>query len=207
MSLGNVLGGALQGIGAGITNKAMSDIETRRQQALENLRSANNSAEIKLRGVEQRATDVAKADLDDRNNSRQVSRTTSAKIVEDGARTANDIKLEGVKFGNQKQLEQFKASLDIAKDAAGQQLRAQIDAGQVKEVIKGGDGQWWAVYTDGRRYGTGVLVPPPESSSFLAPGGTPTPSPTKGAPASKPGPQKRIDPTQLPSGWKLTEKK
>jgi hypothetical protein len=202
MSLGMIVGGALQGIGAGLGQKAQLDYEAMRQQALENLRSSNNRAEIGMRGAQDRDTATHKSKLDDTNDARHVARTTNSQIVVDNARTTNDIKIEQVKFGNDREMAKFKSALDVSADEIKQRIGAAIDAGQVKEVIKGGDGQYWAIQQDGQRVPTGIMVPEEGGGSILtkkpAPTATPKAAPTGQKPAGSPS---------LPKGWSVEEVK
>lgn len=66
------------------------------------------------------------------------------------ARTEGDIRVEGVKFENDKQLKRLQSNLDTARDAAAQRLSQEINSGEVQSVEAADDGSMLVVYNDGR---------------------------------------------------------
>lgn len=192
------IGGALAGIGQGIVSNAQADIEAKRQAALAAMKAKYDAAkneqdhQFKMTEIE------SAANYADRNEERKTTRGFVVDTKKAEQKFGFDKSLENLKFGNEKELASFKTTLDIRKDAAAQSLKKDIESGQVKDMIKSGDGQYYAVYADGRQVPTGISVPPPEKSgepSTIAEArGAPKPAakpaaPKPAAPATKPGGQ------------------
>src|SRR3546814_17808331 len=67
----------------------------------------------------------------------------------------------------------LESALAQGRDAATMQLRSQIENGEIKQIVEGGDGQYYAIRGDGSRIATSVPVPakklePSGSGSILA---------------------------------------
>lgn len=145
MGFGRIIGGALQGAGAGITELAASKELERRNAALENLRSQNTSRE-----------QTERANLTDRNDARSLNRSTNAELIigkqageqtaalkaaerEDKAREAreereHDVRMVGLKGADERLTVKAKAAID-----AGQvQTTFVADSGEVMIVTKAG---------------------------------------------------------------------
>lgn len=191
------IGGALAGIGQGIVANAQADIEAKRQAALAAMK-AKYDATKNEQDHQYKMTEIeSAADYADRNEARKTTRGFVADTKKAEQKFGFDKSLEAFKFGNEKALASFKSNLDVRKDAAAQKLKADIESGQVKDIIKSGDGQYYAVYADGRQEGTGIAVPPPETS-----GGSSTIEAARNAtkPAAKPAAPKPAPPAKKPGG-------
>lgn len=170
--LGYIVGGALQGLGSGLAKQGEMDAAARREAALEALRARNRRDEM-----------VADADLRDRNDARSTQRDTSKQIVVgkantqntivvDDARTKNDIKLKAIDLGNSTALARLNSALDIKRDAASQQLRQQLEAGEITQTFEADDGQIWGLNRGGQRVATGVYFAPKTMKDGEEAGGT-----------------------------------
>lgn len=158
--LGYFLGGALQGLGSGLSMQGQSDAAARRDMALETLRAQNRKTEMSY-----------DADLRDRNDARSTARDTTRQITVgkantanqikvDNARTDNDIKLKNIDFRNQKDMARLNSALDTQRDAASQNLRKQLENGEVVNTFEADDGQIWGITRTGQRVETGVYFAP-----------------------------------------------
>lgn len=157
---GYIVGGALQGLGQGMAAQGQADAASRREAALEALRTQNRRAEVTM-----------DADLRDRNDARSTQRDTNKQItvgkantqnsiIVDGVRTNNDIKLKSVDLANSKSLARLNAALDTQKDAASQRLRESLSTGDITQTFEADDGQIWGLTKGGQRVSTGVFFAP-----------------------------------------------
>src|SRR3546814_20511721 len=53
----------------------------------------------------------------------------------------------------------LESALAQGRDAATMQLRSQIESGEIKQIVEGGDGHYYAIRGDGSRIATSVPVP------------------------------------------------
>lgn len=168
MGLGGfVLGGALQGIGAGLIGMGQQQAATaasaaaeRRDIALENLRNELATKRDVKQGEIQRQTATHASGLrrqemaldygfKDVNDARANNRTTKSQVT-----------LKSIDASNAQNLARLNASLARQNDAASTQLRAAIENGQIKDTFEGLDGNIYAVFFDGRTKNTGVKYAP-----------------------------------------------
>lgn len=185
LGLGMILGGALQGAGAGMAAQATADAEQRRAIALQQLKQENAVA---LDGVQTSnaiktneglntlniARDTKQADLNDRNDARKTGRDTSATIVIDSNRGKIQAASDAVKFKQQKELKQ----IDFSNDKALATLKADIELASDKEKLAYADalesdnyagtavndaGEYVIVSKDGSTKNAGFKVQPKES--------------------------------------------
>jgi hypothetical protein len=212
MSFGAVLGGALQGIGAGLAQQqrakadtAAADVAHRREEYLLKLRGQIASDATVQQGQIARDNLAVKYDFEDRNDARTSERDTSKAIIVGNNTSANAVKLEQVKTANDRMIEgvksryrmteqQQKAALDLSNDAT----RAGQEVGETRVAV---DGSMVLYSKNGqviRRSGAGMFTPNgakatgTEGSTAIerARGGSPaaaTPAPTakpKPVPAS-----------------------
>ena len=158
MGLGGlVLGGALQGIGAGIVAQGKQSAETaqqeaqgrarlaeqdammRREIALENLRNQNtiardeNKSKLTINEVE------AGARADDWKGARQTARTTDSTITVDRAKTQNDITVKQIEAANARTLAKLNSSLNINEKQA--EIAAETVAAASRAGFEVGDTQ------------------------------------------------------------------
>jgi len=159
-SLGYIVGGALQGIGGAMGQQAQADADQRRQIALENLRQQNQQANMRMQ-----------ADLNDQNASksdaradyygaRKTARDATVEEVSDKRKFGYQVELKKMDFANDEQKARLESTLAQGRDAATLQLRAQIESGEIKQIVESGDGQYYAIRGDGSQVATGVKVPP-----------------------------------------------
>lgn len=215
MGLGNIIGGALQGFGKGTAEVGRMAADERRQIALQEMRSKSAAQQTEQR-----------YDLADRNASRSDSRSdffgarnaernSVAKEASDGRKFEQQVKLKKIDFENDKQMTKLRGSIDRDNTEAGVRLRASIEQGEVKQVLEGSDGQYHAVFGDGKTQATGVGVVPdaPKGGGYgsvaAARGerggglGGPNPTPTPAAasqPAAKKAPPKQ---GQVSNGYRF----
>lgn len=169
MSFGAILGGALQGIGAGLAAKGRMDMEvqaetarqdaiTRREQWIESTRHANRTAEMQTESGLRLNEQTNQADLQDRNASRQNARTTASQIAVDNARTAND-----------KELAKFQSRLRMTEDQA-KAARELADS----LTLMGQKAERFEIAADGSMVainGLGKIISKSAPGRFAAPGG------------------------------------
>ncbi|QUT04067.1 hypothetical protein KFK14_13010 [Sphingobium phenoxybenzoativorans] len=167
--LGYIVGGALQGLGSGLAKQAELDITSRRDAALEALRTQNRRDEATLT-----------ADLTDRNNARSTQRDTDKQIaigkaatdnqiIVDDHKTTNDIKLKKIDFNNSQSMARLNSALSQQNDAASQMLRRKLESGEIAQTFEADDGQIWGLSKTGERKPTGVYFnPKPTKSDPLA---------------------------------------
>ena len=168
MSFGAILGGALQGIGAGLAAKGRMDMEAqaeaakqdaiaRREAWIESTRHSNRTAEMQTESGLRINEQTNQADLQDRNASRQNARTTASQIAVDNARTAND-----------KALAKFQSNLRMTEDQdkAARELTNQLSLmGQKAERFEiAADGSMVAIN------GLGKIISKSAPGRFVAPG-------------------------------------
>ncbi|SKB32271.1 hypothetical protein [Sphingopyxis flava] len=205
-SLGYIVGGALQGIGSGMAQQAQSDAEERRQMALENLRQQNAQSNMRLQ-AELNDTNAAKSDArGDYYDARKTERGASVDAQSDARKFGYQVQLKKMDFANDIERTRLESALAQGRDAATLQLRAQIERGEIRQIVESGDGQYYAIRGDGSQIATGVKVPPKAmedgtgsianaraarggggigSAAATAPA-KPAPSPAPAKPAAKP---------------------
>lgn len=211
MGLGTqmLLGGALQGLGAGIAAKGVADAEERRQIALENLRADNSreaAATAHSNGLD---TQQKQFDLSDRNASRQNERQTNSQIIIENKKTDNDIKRDGVLFNQQKEQKKIDFNRDkelIALRAAAARASSEaqakfqdaLNSDDYSHTIIGDDDQYYTVYKNGTYKPTDIFAKA-SAESGTSPIGrvtggdkTPKSEPRSGKGSSKPAKAPKI---------------
>lgn len=165
---GFVLGGLLQGLGKGV-----SDLyEERRQNALANLKRQQDveDRDAKIAG----AKDLAQIQTQGRKEVIELTGDQNRKTEEVKGRQRLeeiktkgdvDVKIEGVKFENDKQLKRLGAELDIKKDRASQELARDIDGGKVSSIEAADDGTMLVTYKNGTVVPKNVKLREKSSSS------------------------------------------
>ena len=141
--LGMILGGALSGFGAGLAKQGEMDFQQRRDTALENLRNQNQQDNIRLQAGEQRTTQREQADLNDRNDARQEARRTSSTMAIDKNRNTLDTQ-------QRERLARLEAALRTQQTAQTAQIEAQIRNGEITDTLQDEQGNYFAVYKDGK---------------------------------------------------------
>lgn len=189
--LGTVLGGALQGIGAGIVQQGQQKAEAaaveaketaamRREVALENLRNQNAMSRDRTQSDLKVGEMKVGAQLDDTKDARHIARTTGSQIAVDKARTQNDITIT-----------QVKARLDRDNSTAAIQLKAQIDSGQVKDTVEDDDGNIYAIMADGTTKNTGIKFRPRPAAGGIGADAFPMAAPGAASPSGTATPANR----------------
>lgn len=152
MGSGLVLGGLLQGLGAGITRQH----EERRQAALAQLAHEYDLEEKRI--TADAARDVANTNAASRKEVIELTGDQNRKTEEvKGKQRLEEIRekgkvdkdIETVKFSNEKELKRLGANLDAANDRASQLLKAEIDGGQVDQIDAAEDGSMLVTYKNG----------------------------------------------------------
>lgn len=201
MSFGAFLGGALQGVGAGIVRqaeinerKAESEASRRHDEAMNNLRHTQSLAMVDKQGDMSDRNAARSDERGDFYDSRRNERALSSDIVRYGAqaghqanadnrRFAQNVQMQSIQFANERDMTAFKANL-ARQDAA---YRHSLEAGDVVDTMIGADGYYYGRRRNGEMFRTEVQAPPPQSSS----GGSSlllnTPPPSAGA-APRPAP-------------------
>lgn len=141
--LGSVLGGALSGVGAGIAKQGEMDFIQRRDTALENLRNQNQQESMRVKANEQRTTQREQADLSDRNSAREEARRTSSTMIIDKNRSQLDT-------DSRERLARLESQLRINQTAQTAQIEAQIRSGEITDTLQDSEGNWYAIYKDGK---------------------------------------------------------
>jgi len=149
----HVLGGTLQGVGAGMAKQAEMDWTQRRELALQKMRGEQDLAEQTQRG--QDALTLA-----DRQHTNALDLQTNKGVVDveverrkapirqqvyaanKEADTEAEIKVLGVKAENDKVLTRLKSTLDRSNDAASQKLRDELEGDNVDQVFTSENGNW-----------------------------------------------------------------
>lgn len=159
-SMGYILGGAMQGIGGAMQQQAQADADERRQLALENLRQQNQQANLRTQATlndENAAKSDARGDFYD---ARKTARGATVDQASDARKFDYQKQLKQMDFANDIQRTQLESVLAQGRDAATLNLRAQIESGQITQIVESGDGQYYGIRGDGSQVATGVRVPP-----------------------------------------------
>jgi len=146
----HILGGALQGIGAGLVQQgqqraaaeaasAQSEAAMRREIALENLRTKNAMTRDQQQSVMRMDEQENAGRVSDWQAGRQVGRTTQATIVTDKAKTQNDITLKQLDAQNDRALASLKSSLSV--NETQQKIAAEAIADATKNRYEVGETQ------------------------------------------------------------------
>lgn len=149
MGLGNIIGGALAGVGQGYAQQGMAALEERRQMALEALRQQNNLAledrrstnqreEIKVQGSETRRSQVNAGSVE--------VATTAAKAPIQMKMDANRSALETAR---QERIARVQSELSRGDAAAAAELAQATATGQVSDTFQDTQGNYYAVMKDG----------------------------------------------------------
>lgn len=141
--LGMVLGGALSGFGAGLAKQGEMDFQQRRDTALENLRNQNQQTNMRIQADEQRTTQAEGAKLDDWKDSRSNERRTSSTMTIDKNRNTLDT-------AQRERLAKLEASLRTQQSTQTAQIEAQIRSGEITDTLQDDQGNFYAIYKDGR---------------------------------------------------------
>lgn len=194
MGIGAVIGGALQGFGAGVAQQGAIDAKARFDAALESTRTQNKRAEMTMQ-----------ADLQDRNDARSVSRGTDAKLVVEGVKAKNDAAADDRKFSQQVKLKAIDLSNDMAKarlqDAlsrASDATKRAMESGDITDVKQGDDGQYYGITRTGETKALGVYAAEKESDEAI--GGIGSGPRNAAAQAPAPAPKSRASIGSKPTG-------
>ena len=224
-----LIGGALQGLGAGIVAQGQSNAEERRRIALENMRT-KAQAEKDARDAEtQIATDARQTankreetklqyGMIDENNARQVERETNKTIIVDKNKAGLDKELDAAKTKNDAWLKgvdsRYRMSEEAAKQATDLKNELTKMGKEVGHEEVAADGSMFIYSKTGALLGRtkpGVFVPrsadddKPDTMAGMrgARGGTPPAPATAPKPAPKPAPAPK---TTAPAGNPQTPK-
>ena len=171
MGIGMVLGGALQGLGNGMAEQARSDIEQRRQMALENLRQSNDLAKIDKQGEINRQNTTLEYQQRDLNDARSTARNTQSRMAVDNNQAGHQRADRQQQFTQQLQLKQIDFKNDTAKlrlqsalgmDAA--RFQQGLEANEFADIQEGSDGQLYRVSKGGGVTALGISAPPKATS-------------------------------------------
>lgn len=180
MGLGRIIGGALQGAGAGIAEVGRSAEEERRSIALEKLRQSNAIELDDNRSSNSMAEATHSGVIDDTLNKNQTARQTdAATILESHKSNLNRVEANEERDWRGTQADKDRAhdstmarlssALRQSENAASQRLGAEIDkdlaAGTLDNVITDENGYLVKMYRDGRSVPTNIRPEPSGSSS------------------------------------------
>jgi hypothetical protein len=171
--LGNVVGGALQGLGQGINNQviaareqALEAMRQQRQVALQDRQFANQR---ELAGV-QHDYKLEENDQEYRNKGGLLAIGTKAKMAEDDHALQNDLsKIKAEQVGR-KELAVLESRLSAGRTEAELKLRDSLGTGDISSVVRGKDGQYYGL-TKGGLVPTGVQADPTSSETRSNGGG------------------------------------
>jgi hypothetical protein len=220
MAIGHIVGGALQGLGAGMAAKGQMDAEERRQFALERVRQQNamemanvgKENQKELIGVQTNANmdlDTHQAKNDDWRDARSTQRQMASTITVNNNQAQNQSKLQkegfgqqltlkSVDFANEKEMTRFRAGLDMQGVQQRAQIEQQMRSGEISDVKEGEDGTYYAIRRDGSVSSLGfrsVTQASPFGDRISSAGGTPPPAPAP-APARQPAAQPKAQQAQ-----------
>jgi hypothetical protein len=158
LSLGRIVAGGLEGLGAAGVEQARMKEATRFQAMLENLRSSN-----------QREETTVQYDLADRNTARQTDRQTDKELIvnrqqadltkdRDEAQHQRNIEIIGIEGDQAQALDRFRSGLRKQEAAYGADLEKGAKAGEF-DILEGGDGFYYKVFGSGKMERTLVQVP------------------------------------------------
>lgn len=173
MSFGNVIGGALMGVGAGLAqmqkNKSdavAADLADRREQALIKMRGDVTMGINDQQGQITRANTTAEYNLRDRNDATSAVRDTQKAVIVEGQKQKGQISLEQLRASNDAGLARLKSRLNMTENQAkaAQDLAndATLAGQQVGETRVAVDGSMVLYSKDGkvlRRSGAGMFKP------------------------------------------------
>ncbi len=187
--LGRIVGGALSGVGAGMAQAA----EARRQQSLEILRQQFQTQQADTAYERQRERDDTtykrqaerdatlqgyKVENDTRDYQQDVGKiavTARAQQSRDQQQHGYTMAEIGAKQLNEQDNIRLKSRLDRSNTAAEVRLRDSLEAGDVRSVVRGKDGQYYGV-TDRGLVATGVKADPTAGAASSNGGGALTES-------------------------------
>lgn len=158
-SMGYIIGGAMQGIGGALQQQTIQDAEERRQIALENMRQQNQQTNMRMQAQlndENAANSDARSDFYD---ARKTARTATVDETRDKRKFGYDVEMKKIEFTNDLARSKLDSALAMGRDAASARLKAQIERGEIRQIVEGGDGQYYAIRGDGARQATGVRTP------------------------------------------------
>ncbi len=170
-----IVGGLLKGVGSGL----QADYEDRRQLALANLKRGWDQEDAATAAAAKTAADAR--DFEQKKellklgagyDAEKIEATGQQNRLTKAQETADQVKLETVKFNNEASLERLKSTLDIKEDAASKRLAAEIDKGQVKSIDAAEDGTMLVTYNNGDVIKKTVKLRPPGSAKDDDEGGT-----------------------------------
>lgn len=139
-----LLGGALTGVGAGLTQKATYELDMRRQAALEQMKRESEAIRLQLSGEindENAARQAARGDFYD---AKKGVRDHGFKMTEAGVEIEGRVTLESVKAKNEAALAQLKHQFNMTED----QNKAALDLSNKLALNKQEVG-YWDVAKDG----------------------------------------------------------
>lgn len=164
--LAHVAAGALQGLGTSIQNQAIA----RREEALEAMRQRYKTEES-MRAAEARRAersedrDFEREKMDTGYKQKAGLLAIGGTIQQQRDQAQHGYKVEEIKqtqVGAQ-ELARLNSRLDQARTAAEIKLRDQLSSGDISNVVRGQDGQYYGV-TDKGLVPTGVAAPPTDAT-------------------------------------------
>lgn len=165
--LGHMIGGALQGVGQGITNTAIA----RRNEALEAMRARNQMERDEANDRRQSERDKVKFDqqkeLATLGYQHDVGKlAVGGKIQSDRDAAQHGYTMEEIKGrGLQSQeLARLESKLASARTKEEIELRNKLESGEIKSVVRGADGTYYGVTNKGL-VATGVAAAAETSAS------------------------------------------
>ena len=159
-SMGHIIGGALQGIGAGLAQQEQTKADERRQMALEALRQQNQQTNMRMQ-ADLNDQNAAKSDArQDFYGAREVQRGASVDQQKDARKFGYEVQLKKMEFANDEQRTRLESALTSQRSAESARLQSQIQSGEIKQIVESGDGQYYGIRGDGSQVATGVKVPP-----------------------------------------------
>lgn len=209
MGIGNIIAGALQGVGGSIEEQGRADAEQRRAMALENLRQQNDLSKMSVSqgyNRENVATgqanaierDMLQGDISNRNSAAQVQRTAAADEVKDNRQFGQTLTIKQIDNANAiaRDNNQFKQTM--TRDAVQWQRAAEKEAKDAGTYIdhyeQGADGRLIGVTKTGRimygpelqqrgagGIGSGMILDQARAGAS-APGGAAPAAPAQAAP-------------------------
>lgn len=160
--IGYALGGALQGLGSGM----QKDVQARRDEALQAMRDKTAADAATLADQRQSTRDATKHgyDVEDAQalaGSKLDQLSAAARADAAKAQVQHVYKLDEIDHENvgKRELATLESNLGTARDQASIRLRDQLQSGDVSNVVRGKDGQYYGV-TDKGLVPTGVNFDP-----------------------------------------------
>lgn len=156
--LGSIAGGALQGLGTGIVNDAI----TRRNEALENMKIQAEAARQRAGFQQQeKLADIQHTnklgEIDAEGENRVAALKVGGEVTAQTNKQQHIYKVDEIKHEQvgRQELARLESTLQMGRTAAEARLRDQLESGDISSVVKGDDGTYYGV-TDKGLVKTGV---------------------------------------------------